>query len=148
MSKGEIARIEQFLLLSQCFQKAVCCRGVYMRERVKIILNKFSFCHNVFKCCLLQRCQKVSGCSKGLKPNLYGEKSTLNSMCGKSPHSNGNLPIGCQKRLVNIIATSFKYCLHYGYLLYWGLMPFSTLFHLYNSDSSLFHDPCVNISQY
>ena len=38
MAKGEITRSEQFHLLSQCFQKAVCCRGVesvYMRERVK-----------------------------------------------------------------------------------------------------------------
>ena len=31
---------EQFLLLSPCFQKAVCCRGVYMRER--IIQNVFN----------------------------------------------------------------------------------------------------------
>ena len=30
-SKGEIARYEQFLLLSLCFQKAVCCRGVRKR---------------------------------------------------------------------------------------------------------------------
>ena len=28
MPKGEIARFVQFLLLSLCFQKAVCCRGV------------------------------------------------------------------------------------------------------------------------
>ena len=28
VAKGEIARFEQFLLLSLCFQKAVCCRGV------------------------------------------------------------------------------------------------------------------------
>ena len=28
VSKGEIAHFEQFLLLSLCFQKAVCCRGV------------------------------------------------------------------------------------------------------------------------
>ena len=31
VSKGEIARFEQFLLLSLCFQKAVCCRGVKKR---------------------------------------------------------------------------------------------------------------------
>ena len=31
VSKGDIARIEQFLLLSLCFQKAVCCRGVRKR---------------------------------------------------------------------------------------------------------------------
>ena len=30
VSKGEI-RFEQFLLLSLCFQKAVCCRGVRKR---------------------------------------------------------------------------------------------------------------------
>ena len=38
VAKWEIACFEQFLLLSLCFQKAVCCRGsesVYMRERVK-----------------------------------------------------------------------------------------------------------------
>ena len=28
VAKGEIARFEQFLLLSLCFQKAVCCIGV------------------------------------------------------------------------------------------------------------------------
>ena len=28
VAKGEIARFKQFLLLSLCFQKAVCCRGV------------------------------------------------------------------------------------------------------------------------
>ena len=31
VTKGEIARFEQFLLLSPCFQKAVCCRGVIKR---------------------------------------------------------------------------------------------------------------------
>ena len=31
VSKGEIVRFEQFLLLSLCFQKAVCCRGVRKR---------------------------------------------------------------------------------------------------------------------
>ena len=28
VAKGEIARFEKFLLLSLCFQKAVCCRGI------------------------------------------------------------------------------------------------------------------------
>ena len=27
VAKGEIARFEQFLLLSLCFQKSVCCRS-------------------------------------------------------------------------------------------------------------------------
>ena len=31
MAKGEIACFDQFLLLSLCFQKAVCCRGVRKR---------------------------------------------------------------------------------------------------------------------
>ena len=31
VAKGEIARFEQFLLLSLCFQKAVCYRGVRKR---------------------------------------------------------------------------------------------------------------------
>ena len=31
VAKGEIACFEQFLLLSLCFQKAVCCRGVRKR---------------------------------------------------------------------------------------------------------------------
>ena len=31
VAKGEIARFEQFLLLSLCFQKVVCCRGVKKR---------------------------------------------------------------------------------------------------------------------
>ena len=38
VAKWEIARFVQFLHLSLCFQKAVCCRAsesVYMRERVK-----------------------------------------------------------------------------------------------------------------
>ena len=37
VAKGEIARFEQFLLLSQCFQKlsaAVASESVYMKERV------------------------------------------------------------------------------------------------------------------
>ena len=43
MEKGEIARFEQFLLLSLCFQKACCCRGVrkhlYGGERVNLYLS-------------------------------------------------------------------------------------------------------------
>ena len=39
MAKGEITCFEQFLLLSVCFQNAVCCRGVrkrlYEGKRVK-----------------------------------------------------------------------------------------------------------------
>ena len=31
VTKGEIARFVQFLLLSLCFQKAVCCRGIRKR---------------------------------------------------------------------------------------------------------------------
>ena len=31
VAKGEIAHFDQFLLLSLCFQKAVCCRGVRKR---------------------------------------------------------------------------------------------------------------------
>ena len=31
VAKGEIAHFEQFLLLSLCFQKAICCRGVRKR---------------------------------------------------------------------------------------------------------------------
>ena len=31
MANGEIARFEQFLLMSLCFLKAVCCRGVRKR---------------------------------------------------------------------------------------------------------------------
>ena len=31
MAKEEIARFDQLLLLSLCFQKAVCCRGVRKR---------------------------------------------------------------------------------------------------------------------
>ena len=31
VAKGEIARVEQFLLLSQFFQKTICCRGVRKR---------------------------------------------------------------------------------------------------------------------
>ena len=33
--KEEIAHHEQFLLLTQCFQKAVCCRGVRTRRKVR-----------------------------------------------------------------------------------------------------------------
>ena len=32
VAKGEIARFEQFLLLSLCFQKAACCSGVIKRQ--------------------------------------------------------------------------------------------------------------------
>ena len=31
VAKGEFARFEQFLLLSLCFQKAVCCRSIIKR---------------------------------------------------------------------------------------------------------------------
>ena len=31
LTKVEIARFEQFLLLSTCFQKAVCCSGIRKR---------------------------------------------------------------------------------------------------------------------
>ena len=31
LAKGEIVRFEQFLLLSLCIQKAICCRGVGKR---------------------------------------------------------------------------------------------------------------------
>ena len=50
VTKGEIARYEQFLLMSLCFQKAVCCRGVRkrlyidMRERVNTLILE----HNGF----------------------------------------------------------------------------------------------------
>ena len=40
MAKGEIARFEQFLFLSQCFQKssaADASKGVYSWEKVKLI---------------------------------------------------------------------------------------------------------------
>ena len=40
VAKGEIARFKQFLLVSPCFQKAVCYR-VYMRERVKQLMLYF-----------------------------------------------------------------------------------------------------------
>ena len=35
VAKWEISGFEQFLLLSLCFQNAVCCRGVFIRERDK-----------------------------------------------------------------------------------------------------------------
>ena len=37
VAKGEIARFVQFLLLSLCFQKAVCCRGVRKRLYEKLV---------------------------------------------------------------------------------------------------------------
>ena len=49
VAKGEIARFEQFLLLSLCFQKAVCCRGVRkrLRERVKSKFSRSSLTANL-----------------------------------------------------------------------------------------------------
>ena len=44
VAKEEIAHLEQFLLLSLCFQKAVCCRGVKsvdMRARGKTHLETY-----------------------------------------------------------------------------------------------------------
>ena len=35
VTKGEIACFEQFLLLSPCFQKSVCCRGIRNAGLVK-----------------------------------------------------------------------------------------------------------------
>ena len=35
VTKGEIARFEQFFLLAPCFQKAEASESVYMRERVQ-----------------------------------------------------------------------------------------------------------------
>ena len=47
MAKGEIARFEQFYLLSLCFQKAVCCRGVskrlYEGKGLTIIFSQMFF---------------------------------------------------------------------------------------------------------
>ena len=61
MAKGEIARFEQFLFLSPCFQKAICCspvsEKVCMRERVNTIIN-LTPCHNVLKV-LCRICIKV-----------------------------------------------------------------------------------------
>ena len=46
VAKGEIACFEQFLLLSLCFQKAVCCRGV--RKRLyESRVNPFPFATNL-----------------------------------------------------------------------------------------------------
>ena len=49
MAKEEIARVEEFLLLSLCFQKAVCCRlaseSVYMRGRVKRVHQVMGITH-------------------------------------------------------------------------------------------------------
>ena len=42
MAKGEIARFEQFLLLSLCFKKpsaAVASESVYMRKRVNFVIS-------------------------------------------------------------------------------------------------------------
>ena len=38
VAKEEIARLEQFLLLSLCFQNSVCCSGVYMREMAEVYI--------------------------------------------------------------------------------------------------------------
>ena len=49
MTKGEIARFVQFLLLLLCFRKAVCCRGVRKRlyeGKVNINCNVTEFGYN------------------------------------------------------------------------------------------------------
>ena len=38
VAKGEIARFEQFLLLSLCFQKAVCCKGFRKRRKRQLLI--------------------------------------------------------------------------------------------------------------
>ena len=50
MAKGEITRFKQFLLLSLCLQKAVCCRGIRKRlcggkgsRRILTHLQQMSF---------------------------------------------------------------------------------------------------------
>ena len=46
VAKGEIARIVQFLLLSLCFQKAVCCRGIRKRlyeGNISWLINTYTF---------------------------------------------------------------------------------------------------------
>ena len=42
VAKGEIARFEQFLLSSLCFQKAVCCKGARKRRYEGKRLNEFN----------------------------------------------------------------------------------------------------------
>ena len=54
MAKGEIARFEQFLLLSQCFPKssaAEVSESVYMRGRVKDTCPKINRFDEVYKKC-------------------------------------------------------------------------------------------------
>ena len=56
-SRGEIACFEQFLLLSQCFQKisaAEMSESVYMRERVKYIIFTFYFVQMIFDVSVLR----------------------------------------------------------------------------------------------
>ena len=44
-------------------------------KRRNCFLNNFSFCHNVFKSCMLQRHQKASVCGKGLSMILWNFSS-------------------------------------------------------------------------
>ena len=78
MAKGEIAHYEQFLLLSQCFQKSSAeevSEIDYMMERIKIRFSSDSapmyiwrfLCHNVVPGRLLKRHQKAFICGKGLR---------------------------------------------------------------------------------
>ena len=41
----------------------------WLKEKL-LIMRNFSFCQNVFKCCLLQMCQNLSASGKGLIDKL------------------------------------------------------------------------------
>ena len=87
--KGEIAHYEQFLLFTQCFQKACfqgASKGVIVWEWVKWVENtvgkgeiahykQFLFSNSVFKSLVSQRCQKVSLCGNGL--SIVVNRNTL-----------------------------------------------------------------------
>ena len=60
MAKGEIARFEQFLLLSQCFQKSSAVdasKCMYRLERVNSFLHPFSSI-NAHQCLFKLLCEK------------------------------------------------------------------------------------------
>ena len=60
VAKGEIARFVQFLLLSLCFKKAVCSRGVRKRlyeEKVYLMKNKLSSFFRIG--CIEFTCKKI-----------------------------------------------------------------------------------------
>ena len=103
VAKGEIACFEQFFLLSLCFQKAVCCRGVrkHLYEGKSLSIYYFSTYRHVPRLSRMTICLKVE-CTphwviyrRSLKRSPQSSVTMYTIMdlpqCTRNPKTNMNL---------------------------------------------------------